>query len=273
LNRNRALKECVAAVYKTDTFNSLLKNTLHPGGLQLTRRVAEIAQLHTTSRVLDIACGKGGAPWFLAQEYGCQVIGIDLSDKMIALARSRSKVERLNEKVKFIVADAEELPFRDTTFDAIISESSFSILPNKVKAASEMERVLRSNGRLLITDVISRRTASEIQSGLTLPHRVSFPLIPCIAGARSIEDYLAIFEHAGFRNPYIEDHSVELKKLAYQMGIGFGSWGEFLQKLSSELSSASDSKESERLTNSIETYQWLLAQGQFGYALIVASKP
>jgi cyclopropane fatty-acyl-phospholipid synthase-like methyltransferase len=67
----RALKEFVAAVYETDTFDSFLRDGLHPGGLALTQRMVEIVAVDGKSTVLDIGCGKGGTPIFLAQEYGC----------------------------------------------------------------------------------------------------------------------------------------------------------------------------------------------------------
>ena len=88
---DRALKESVAAVYETDTFNSFLKDGLHPGGLALTRRMMEVAAIDGKSTVLDIACGQGGTPILLAEDYGCHVIGVDLSHQMIALARSRAQ--------------------------------------------------------------------------------------------------------------------------------------------------------------------------------------
>jgi hypothetical protein len=253
----------VAAVYETDTFNSFLKDALHPGGLALTRRVAESAAIGEDDSVLDIACGKGGTSVLLAREYGCRVIGIDLSPKMIALARHRP--ETLNGSVEFMLADAEELPFMEAAFDAIISECSFSILPNKEQAASEMSRVLKPSGRLVVTDVTLGREAPDgCHRGL---NAAEFPLVPCMAGARSVEDYVAIFEGVGFHDPRIEDHTVSLRKIGYQIGIDFGDWEGFLRRLSSELCSGSAA-----IAPSVEQYQRLFTAGKFGYALIALKK-
>jgi ubiquinone/menaquinone biosynthesis C-methylase UbiE len=263
---DRALKESVAAVYETDTFCSFLRDGLHPGGSVLTRRMVEIAAINGKLRVLDIGCGKGGTPILLAQEYGCSVIGVDLSHKMIALARSRSQAETLNSSVEFMLADAEELPFVDDTFDAMISECSFSVLPNKEKAASEIARVLKPEGKLMVTDIVLKeRIPNEAYCELSFAEGRP-PLIPCIAGARCIKDYVAIFERAGLHAPYIEDYSMVLKKVGYQMGIDFGGWEEFLERLSSELSLCADPE------GTVKAYHTLLTKGKFGYALIMVSK-
>ena len=155
----------------------------------------------------------------------------------------------------------------DATFDAIISECSFSVLPNKEKAASEMSRVLKINGRLVVTDIIAKgRMPHGIDGELSLTPG-SLPLLPCIAGARSIDEYVAILDNAGFHHPYIEDHSAALKKIAYQIGINFGSWEEFLQGLSSELFS-----DPAKGITEVEAYRTLFAERKFGYALIMVSK-
>lgn len=263
---DRMLKESVARVYESDTFDSFLKDVFHPGGLELTRRLATTARLGRNSKVLDIACGKGETPRLLALEYGCRVIGMDLSAKMITLARRRTEAKKLKGEVDFLIADAEELPFHEATFDAVISECSFSLLPNKDKAAAEIQRVLKAQGRVIITDIILR---GNVPLGGACP----FPLVPCMAGAGSIDDYVTILGQAGFCNPYVEDHSIELKKLGYQMGLNFGGWEGFLQQLSSELLSAPGKKESREHWAPIEAYQTLFVQGRPGYALITATKP
>jgi len=189
------------------------------------------------------------------------VTGIDLSDKMIAIALQN---EATNSKVDFLVADAEELPFANDSFDAVISECSFSVLPDKHRAAREMGRVLKPNGRLVITDIVAR-TKRNGNPGLSAG---PFPLLPCVAGADTLEGYTAIFQNAGFDAPFVEDHSLALKQVGYQIGLKYGGWEEFLRELSSELS-AESKPEAEAGT---EAYQALLAQAKFGYLLLSMSK-
>ncbi len=75
-------------------FKQLLGETLRPGGLKLTAKLAQLAGIREDHTVLDIACGKGATALFLAREYGCKVTGLDLSDKMISSCQSKAKEEK-----------------------------------------------------------------------------------------------------------------------------------------------------------------------------------
>lgn len=267
---NRIFKKSVVAVYETETFSGLLKDVLHPGGLQLTKRAFETAQVDKYCAVLDIACGKGESIFLLAKEFGCRGVGIDLSFPKIARATAEAKEKNFDAGSSFLVSDAEVLPFADGVFDVVLSECSFSVLPAKRKAASEIARVLKPGGRLVITDIVL-----EIGSGGSLPDHTAAgtgPTLPCIAGAASATEYIEIFRENGLCDAYVEDHSKELKKIGYQMALSFGGWEEFLQTLSSELCCASPEKGTENLCY-IEPNRKTAASGKPGYALIRVTKP
>lgn len=218
---NRETKEFTARLYESPIFDQALGDALHPGGLKLTARIAEVARIKANSRVLDIASGKGTSALFLSQRYGCRVVGIDLSPKSISLGESKVETEKLRDRVQFIVGDAESLPFEDSTFDAAISECSFSLLPNKGIAAKEIKRILRSGGRLAMSDVFLR---GRIRQDL----RTQAAFAWCIAGAEPVEGYIKLFTAVGFEEPYFEDHSLELKRAGYQILVGCGSLETFL---------------------------------------------
>ena len=256
--KSKGLKESTAKLYESALFDSALGDTLHPGGLKLTARAAEVAKIDKASFVLDIASGKGTTAFFLSQEYGCSVIGIDLSERLISLSQSKAKAEGLLEKVHFVMADGESLPFRDSVFGAVISECSFSLLPDKGAAAREVWRILKPGGTLVITDIILRGRIPE-----DLRTRTAFAA--CIAGARSLEDYIKLFEEAGFQDPYIEDHTTELKRVAYRILVNYGSMEGFSAKLPGELSP--DSAEA-----SADAWRKLFTEGKPGYALIALTR-
>lgn len=255
-------KESAVKLYESCVFDQLLGETLRPGGLKLTARLAEVAGISSNYVVLDIACGKGTTAFFLAREYGCHVIGIDLSDKMISSCRSRAKEEAVTGRVSFLLGDGENLPFRDSSFDVVISECSFSLLPNKEIAARDIGRVLKSGGKLVMTDIILKGEVSK-----ELRSQISFAC--CLAGARRAEEYINLFERGGFQSPYMEDYSHELRKLTFQLAITFGSVDNFLGRLSGgpcQRKGAGDS------APSILSYQEFLRLGRPGYALVAMTK-
>jgi ubiquinone/menaquinone biosynthesis C-methylase UbiE len=257
-----AAKEEAVKLYESCVFDRLLGETLRPGGLKLTTRLAEVAGISKNYLVLDIACGKGATAFFLAREYGCRVIGIDLSDKMISSCRTRAEEKKVTGRVSFLLGDGENLPFRDSSFDTVISECSFSLLPNKEIAARDIRRVLKSGGKLVMTDIILKGEVSK-----ELRSQVSFAC--CLAGARRVEEYINLFERVGLQSPYMEDYSHELRKVAYQLGITFGSIDNFLAGLPA---GPCQRKEAEDSTPSILSYQEFLRLGRPGYALVAMSK-
>lgn len=256
-------KQFSARTYESPLFNGILGDTLHPGGLKLTTRIAELAQLDKGSRILDIACGKAITACFLAQRYGCCVVGIDLSAELISLAQDKVQSEGLSEKVELFLGDGEFLPYRDSLFDAVISECSFSLLLNKEAAAIEIRRVLRPGCKLVITDVFLRGQLSE-----ELCTKASFA--SCIAGAKTIEEYVKLFEQVGFRDPYVEDHSEALRRVAYQALVSYGSWGAFAAKIWGTSTSSLEGRDENMAS---ELWQSLFKQGRPGYALLALIKP
>ena len=82
-----------------------------------------------------------------------RVTGIDLIPEM--LKRARTNLEKTSLKnVTFQEGSAEQLPFPDGTFDVVISNGVFNLIPDKAKALREVFRVLKSSGRFLLADQI-----------------------------------------------------------------------------------------------------------------------
>jgi len=120
--------------------------TKHIGSIEATDRLIELCYIHGGSTVLDVGCGVGATPCYLAKKVGCQVVGVDLLPAMIERSTERAQKEGVMERVEFKVADVQELPFDDERFDAVISESVTAFPADKQKAVNEYARVTRSGG-------------------------------------------------------------------------------------------------------------------------------
>jgi ubiquinone/menaquinone biosynthesis C-methylase UbiE len=243
-------------------FDQLLGDALHPGGLELTSRLANLAGIQPSIRVLDVACGKGKTCIFLARKYGFRLTGIDLSEQMISLAESKAAAEGLSDMVKFCRGDAESMPFQDESFDVVVSECVFSLMPDKMKAAREIHRVLRRGGRLAMTDIVLRGTVDNAL-------RSQLGMACCMSGAVSAEEYTSLFTRVGFQSPYLEDHSDQLRKVAFQMGLTFGSMDRFASLLPA---GPCRRKTSAETPSSADAYLHFVKQGRPGYLLLVMTK-
>ena len=107
------------------------------------------ASLTAGERVLDVACGTGLVSFDAARAIGPQgqVLGIDLSGKMVDAARQRAVRSRL-ENVRFARMDAEALGVQAGTFDVALCALGLMYMPDPAQAVREMLRVLRPGGRL-----------------------------------------------------------------------------------------------------------------------------
>jgi arsenite methyltransferase len=120
--------------------------TKHPGGFKSTEQLVELCHINFDSLVLEIGSGVGKTSVYLAKKIGCKVIGLDLSEDMIKRASERIKNEKLEHLVEFVPGDAQNIPFEDNIFDAVISESVTSFPDDKLKALTEYVRVAKPGG-------------------------------------------------------------------------------------------------------------------------------
>jgi arsenite methyltransferase len=131
---------------------------LHPGGLEITREMAEACHLGTDSRVLEVASGTGEAACFLVEQFHCSLVGVDVSERMVAKARAKAARRKL--PIEFRLGDAVQLPFDDATFDAVVSECTMCLL-DMPRAAAEMVRVARAGGYVAMHDILWRDDTPE----------------------------------------------------------------------------------------------------------------
>jgi arsenite methyltransferase len=194
------VKACCAATYGLDLVALFLGESYHPGGIDLTRRLADAMELRAGERVVDVAAGVGTTATLLAQERGVVVTGVDLGAAQVAKARARAASLGLGDRVGFEVGDAERLPLGDARADAAVCECAFCTFPGKEAAAAELVRVLRPGGRLGITDIWLEpgSLAPDLQG---LAGRVA-----CLADARPIAETCATLSRAGFTVTHVERH-------------------------------------------------------------------
>jgi ubiquinone/menaquinone biosynthesis C-methylase UbiE len=101
------------------------------------------------ARVLDVACGTGNTAIPLAQR-GCIVTGVDIAPNLLVQARERAAAEGLS--IQFDEGDAEQLPYPDASFDAVVTMFGAMFAPRPELVASELARVLKPGGLLAMAN-------------------------------------------------------------------------------------------------------------------------
>jgi arsenite methyltransferase len=203
-------KRCCAAVYDSDAAKLLLGDSFHPGGTRLTERLGRMLNLGSRTGVLDVAAGRGTSAITLATQFGCEVVGIDYSQRSIAAAKRNASARGLGEKVTFHCGDAERLPFADGSFDAIICECALCTFPSKQSAVAEFARVLRPGGQVGLSDLT--------REGALVPELDSLlSWIACIADAQALRSYVALLSAANLKVRTAEQHDNVLTEFVNQM--------------------------------------------------------
>jgi MPBQ/MSBQ methyltransferase len=149
----RALKETGKDVEHLTPDDLAPVDEFHSGGRNATVRLAQLAEINGSQRVLDVGCGIGGPSRYLASKFGCQVNGLDLTAEFVALAEMLAQRTRLADKVTYRQGNALDLPFPDASFDVVWSQNAAMNIADRDRLYGEMHRVLRPGGRLALQDV------------------------------------------------------------------------------------------------------------------------
>jgi len=159
----------------------------------------EFAQIKKGDTVVDLGSGAGNDCFVARALVGDsgRVIGIDMTEAMIKKAKENAA--KLGFKnVEFRLGDIEKMPLTSNVADVVVSNCVLNLVPDKVKAFSEIYRILKSGGHLSVSDVVIEgelhtaiKEAAEMYAG-------------CVSGAIQTQVYLKIMEEAGLKNVKIQ---------------------------------------------------------------------
>lgn len=142
-------QELVAAQFGA-TASAYLTSAVHAQGADLQQLAQELASL-PAARVLDLGCGAGHAS-FAAAGVAAEVTAYDLSAEMLAVVEGAARDKGLA-NIRTRQGTAESLPFGDASFDAVISRMSAHHWRNVPAALTEMHRVLKPGGKIVLIDI------------------------------------------------------------------------------------------------------------------------
>ncbi len=154
-----------------------------------------IASLKEGDVVLDLGSGAGFDAFLAAQKVGerGRVIGVDMTPEM--LEKARANAQKGNYKnIEFRLGEIEKLPVEDNSIDVIISNCVINLSPEKQKVFEEAFRVLKSGGRLMVSDlVLTKELPGIIKESVEA-------YVGCLAGAIMKDKYIGYIKKAGFKD-------------------------------------------------------------------------
>ena len=167
-----------------------------------------VAAMQPGETVLDLGSGAGFDCFLAARQVGPsgRVIGVDMTDAMLAKARANAEKSGLG-NVEFRKGEIEGLPVADNSIDVTISNCVLNLVPDKDQAFREIYRVLKSGGRLAVADM-----AWESEPAESLRKDME-ALVGCIGGALVPDDYVTRLKRAGFAHVEVEEHAEAARKM------------------------------------------------------------
>ena len=180
----------------------------------------DLADLEEGEDVLDLGSGSGTDVFVAALHVGDtgSVVGLDMTDEQLTKARQLRDEAGL-ENVSFEKGYIEELPFEDESFDVVTSNGVINLSAEKEKVFTEANRVLKPEGRLALSDIISETEMPDsIKTNADL-------WAACIGGAEQINAYTTMIETASFdvvelrENPQYEFISEQAQGACQQYGV------------------------------------------------------
>ena len=177
---------CCAAFYDRAEVRHLLGDSLHPGGVELTLRMAQHLNLGENLDVLDVACGRATSLRAIREIWPVNGVGLD------AGIDHRSPASNGESGIVLRRGDAHDIPFDDGRFDAVLCECALSTFRDQPRALGEIRRVLGPGGRLALSDMVVQGAVPEqLQEWVNVG--------TCLAGALSFSGYADELNRAGFQ--------------------------------------------------------------------------
>ena len=127
--------------------------TKHLGGFNATDELLALCHVKEAESILYVGSGIGVGPAYIARKFGCQIVAVDISEKMLSWTTQRALEEGVSTKVEPRLANILDLPFEDNRFDAVLVESVLAFVESKEKAILECMRVIRPGGYIGLNEV------------------------------------------------------------------------------------------------------------------------
>lgn len=212
------------------------------------------------SYVLDIGSGVGGPAIYIAQQTGCRIMGIEISDVGVERARKFAADSGLSERAAFLLGDAMEMPFPENTFDEVISLNVVNVFKDKEELFRKVLRVLKPNGKFaFLSGAIDMPDDPEVIKRMSRGCLIT-------EYYDTAGSYKAKLKRAGFRvvevTEYVEDCRVQVKL-----------WGDAFNKYYDEIVKEQGKETTDHHVKYFDTYVSLIDEGRAGNYLFISRKP
>jgi len=174
----------------------LMGEQIHVGGPEQTDLLAKKAGIDKAGQnftLLDICSALGGPARHLAEKYGINVVGLDITPEMVLEAKKRTKGKPYASKIEYRIGSGLDIPAHLNSFEVVWGQDSWCYIRDKVRLIEETWRVLKSGGTLVFTDWIWGSVSVSDEDSDFLMEFMVFPDLQTLNG------YAEIIESVGYK--------------------------------------------------------------------------
>ncbi len=182
------------------------KNSL----LKMNEILAKLANVSKNDRVMDAGCGYGGSVIWLAKKIGCEVVGITVVPYQVREAEKFAEKNKLSDKVSFRKEDYAHTSFLNNSFTVVWGLESIVHAESKKNFINEAHRLLKSGGRILISEYMLRETPalSDKEKQIIRPWLKGW----AIPRLLTPDEYKSHLDSVGFKNIKVHDLTDNVRK-------------------------------------------------------------
>ncbi len=184
-----------------------IKKDRRQAQIDLIEELLQWSGVQQVENILDVGCGIGGSSLYLAQKFNAKATGITLSPVQASRAAERAKELGLSAEASFQVADAQNMPFADNSFDLVWSLESGEHMPDKTKFMQECYRVLKPGGKFIMVTWCHRSTENGALTADEKQHLADIYRVYCLPYVISLPEYEKIAQNLPLQNLATADWS------------------------------------------------------------------
>jgi SAM-dependent methyltransferase len=241
----------------------LMGEQIHVGGPEQTDLLAKKAGIDKAGEnftLLDICSALGGPARHLAEKYGINVVGLDITPEMVLEAKKRTKGKPYASKIEYRIGSGLDIPAHLNSFEVVWGQDSWCYIRDKVRLIEETWRVLKSGGTLAFTDWIWGSVSVSEEDSDVLMEFMVFPDLQTLNG------YAEIIESVGYK--VVEKQDLQ-EDFAKHMDI----YVDILQKAKPDIETGFSAELYANAEEGVIAWQKAAHEKKVGRGLWVAKKP
>ncbi len=183
--------------------------------IKMNEVLAKFAGIRKDDRVLDAGCGYGGTAMWLAQNVGCEVVGLTVVPYQVRKAQKVAADRGISNKASFHLQDYAHTSFPDSSFSVVWGLESIVHAENKKDFIKEAYRLLKKGGRLLIAEYTLRDTPSltDAEEGIIAPWLKGWAM----PDLQTAKEYQTLLDNVGFKNIKTHNITQRVQKSIYRL--------------------------------------------------------